>query len=98
MRVTLAPVIGSVRSRSDAAVGETIMAKREETRRCALDYVRAMAFELKDIASANGAETLAHLLHVAALEAGVDEGMGAAGAAPTPLFSASHQPRKRMIQ
>jgi hypothetical protein len=74
------------------------MTKREETRRCALEYVRAMAFELKDIASANGAETLAHLLHVAALEAGNDQGTGAAGMAPAPLLAVSHHPRRRMIQ
>jgi len=74
------------------------MTKREETRRCALEYVRAMAFELKDIASANGAETLAHLLHVAALEADSDHGVGSDGAPPTPLFSAGHHPRKRMMQ
>jgi len=74
------------------------MTKREDTRRCALEYVRAMAVELKDIALANGAENVAHLLEIAALEAGGDHEAIANGTAATPLFSVSQQPRKRMIQ
>lgn len=72
------------------------MTKREDTRRCALEYVRAMAVELKDIASANGAENVAHLLEIAALEAGGDHGAGANGLTPNALPPEGNQPRKRL--